>query len=148
MHHRSTIRAAIAAALRAVPSFAGRVETNRMGPVEKGALPALVLQTLDEASQPGAQTETGRSLDRTVRFQVIATDFAGDDPDVRMDDLAALIEAAVQPLEVSPGIRNLVLASTRFDATQAETSAAQIIRVGLIFSVRYATEMGVPATAI
>lgn len=151
MHHRSKIRQRLVAVLNGIPELAGNVEASRRYPLERGFTAAATVQTLDEASSLDLEDdEDGDGLRRVVRFQIIATLKAGEDPDTALDDMAADIETAIEADDELQGlVHSIQLDTTRFDIPGADGAEEQptqpVIRVGFIYSATYFTAADDPA---
>lgn len=95
LHIRKQLRAALVAALNAVPALTDRVTDRRVFDFKPGELPQLiVVSTSDDAAAVAPNASAPRAIKRNVRLVVvIAVADTAEMPDA-LDTLAGLVEAA------------------------------------------------------
>lgn len=138
-HRRQDIRAAIAAALDALPTLAGRVATNRPRPTQQAEeLPCAIVYTPREASAPAAvKTTLSRALTVIIEIRAAAPDALDD----TLDSLAEAVEAA---LVADPGFGRSALTSylagTSLDMDDGGEAVVGVLSLEL--AVTYHTRSG------
>lgn len=146
-HARKQIRAAIVAALQAVPAFGGRVFPSRTVPASDADLPCALVYTRTERSQLDGIGEDPmtRPVGRRLTVMVVGcVRAAAPEPHRILDLLASGIEAAIAGTQDLGGrVQNIELVDTRYDVP-TEDGDRRAARVGLTWRVEYRTPAGAP----
>lgn len=133
-HVRTSIRAAVAAALTGLATTGSRVYQSRMRPVGDGQMPCLLITTNDERIE--ATTTTSGPQDRLL--EVAVRGFAmGATVDATLDQIALEVETAM------PANYVLRQISVDFD----EELEKPVGSITLIFEVLYFTPAGNPGVS-
>lgn len=148
-HARSTIRAAIVAALIAAATTAGsRVYTEeRITALAESELPAIRVATLDEGAERTA-FGGGRASTLIERSLTLSVTWISRTPSGYVnaaDDACAQIEIALANL-IGSGIKDIVPVRTQFDLD--DTADKPLYTAAITVAVSYITTQGSPATTL
>lgn len=145
-HARKQIRDAIVSALTGLVTTGANVFPSRITPVSENKLPALLIYTSEEASEPLSMGDP-RKFGRTVVVEVQGIVQAGEDCDDKLDLVASEVEVAMY---ADPEFGGLVedtrLVSTDMDFT--DKAKIHLGRITLKYEIDYNTVEGSPDTAV
>jgi len=142
-HLRKRIRDAVVTALTGLASTGPRVYPTRVYPIQPGALPALCVYTLSEASEVHSMGPD-RALLRQLDLVVQAVAKVNDTLDDTLDQICLEVEGAIGTAPTLGGLcYDCTLASTRITVEgegEKETGSAV-----MVFSLRYRSRAADPS---
>lgn len=150
-HARQQIREAVAAALAANATTAGRVYQSRVWPVAEDRLPCLLVFTRREQSARDAQASStsswaqARAVELVIEGIVAAAEATMDDT---LDTIAGEVETALAAAgDLGGQVKDIELGSTALEQ-RARDGERAVGAVQLVYAVSYRTREGVPDTII
>lgn len=144
-HPRKVIRHAVVALLKAAQTSAGdRIYPNRVLPVGRKQVPAILVRNGEEPVDPASSVTVPRELTRNLSLEIVALCGVEEDADDTLDDLALEIETA---MHADPFLRDEEGRARCSDLILSDTSEPDIDRDGdrliggiaLTYTVTYQT---------
>lgn len=145
-HARQQIRDAVVTAVTGLATTGSNVFRTRVHPLEEQMLPALLVYTLDETSEPDAMGSS-RGLDRSLRVAVEVAVQQLADIDNTMDTIAAEVETAIAAnTGLAALVRDISLDSTTI--VRSGEGEQRALGMQMAFTALYRTRRGAPETLI
>jgi hypothetical protein len=145
-HARQQIRDAVVTAVTGLATTGSNVFRTRIHPLDQQSLPALLVYTLEEASEADAMGAS-RSLLRSLRVAIDAVVQQVTDLDDLLDDIAAEVETAVDSNAALNGlVRDITLDSSSI--TKSGEGEQSALGLRLVFTALYRTRRSAPETLI
>lgn len=151
-HQRAVIRRAVVALLKAAGTSAGlRIYPNRVLPVGKKQMPAILVRSGEESVDPASSSTSPRELTRSFSLEIVALCGVEEDADDVLDGMALEIETA---MHADPFLRDSGGRAQAADLVLSDTSEPDIDREGdrliggiaLTYTVTYQTLAPEPPT--